>query len=344
MPAIGRLFSINTRVDGVVSSIEVKPGDGIKKGELVAKISDHEYDQKLARTEKNVASLTSDLANLKDQIDKEGAAQMNYFHKQLKSSEFSLKQINKRIKEIIADLKLKKGLLKKGLIALSSVTEAEDKLSSAEVESEVTKTAIAQIRFNLIKGYRTDDIQAEEKELAEAIKNRDLLKLQKHYYTVLSPWDGDVLELKVAAGEIVSRGQNLILTEREDKKGSHNQVFAYFPIEQGKRLMVGQAATIAVSTVNTRQYGVIAGKVASVSKYAVSNKSLDKMYFNDELVNYLTDGKTVIEAVIDPEINLERKEYKWSKGKNPPVSITTGTVCLVKIDLSSDLSDDRPSD
>lgn len=335
MPDIGRLYSINTRVDGVVGALLVRPGDDIKKGQLVAKISDHDYDQRLARAEKKVEVLTVELTSLKEQITKEGAAEKKYLHKQLTSNEYILEQMAKRIKEIEEDLKLKKELLAKGLISIASVTEGEDRLSDAKVQEKVTETSIAEIHFNLTRGYRTEDIKYKENELTEASKDRDLLKRQQHYYSVLAPWDGLVLELKVATGEIVTRGQNLILTEKLDEQKSQKKIFAYFPVEQGKRVKIGQTATIVVSTVNTRQYGVIGGKVTSVSKYAVSNNSLDKTYFNDELVRYLTDGNTVLAAVIAPDTNPDTGAYVWSSGKVPPFPITSGTVCSVTIELDS---------
>ena len=234
--------------------------------------------------------------------------------------------------EIEADLKLKKELLQKGLISIASVTDVEDRLSDTKVQQKVTETSIAEIRFNITRGYRTDDIKYKTNELADAIKDRDLLKMQQHHYTIQSPWDGLVLELKVATGEIVSRGQNLILTEKLDEKETQKKIFAYFPVEQGKRVRTGQNATIVVSTVNTRQYGVIGGKVTSVSKYAVSNSSLDKTYFNDELVKYLTDGNTVLASVIAPDVNPDTGEYIWSSGKVPPFRLLRG-LC-VQLQLS----------
>lgn len=341
MPEIGRLFSINTRVDGSINEILVKPGDKITKGQLVAKITDHDYELRLGGAEKRVEILTAELKDLKEQISKEGKAEKNYLNQQLLLNKYSMQQLEKKIQEIEADLKLKKELLSKGLISIASVTEAEDRLSDTKVQQKATETSVAEIHFNLSRGYRSDDIKFKEKELFEAIKDRDFLKRQQHYYSILSPWNGLVLELKVATGEVVVRGQNLILTEKLDEKVSEKKIFAYFPVEQGKRVRIGQKATIVVSTVNTRQYGVIEGKVTSVSKYAVSNSSLDKTYFNDELVRYLTDGNTVLATSISPEVDPETHGYIWSSGKIPPFPITSGTVCQVTIELDNPASNNE---
>lgn len=339
MSELGRLFSINTRVDGVVNTLEVKPGDEIKKGQIVAIISDHEYDSKLAKAEIELKNLTDELNQLKDQIAKESQAQLTLLRTQLAASEYNVKQIDKRIDEIKQDLERKQILLNKGLISPATVVTVEDSLSAARVEKEQAKSTIAEIRFNLLKGYRTDDTRSKEKEVTQAAETLDLLKSQQHRYKVASPWDGLVLELKVAEGEIVSRSQSLILIERNQRNNSTILIFSYFPVEQGKRVLVGQMAKIVVSTVNTKQYGFMSGKVISVSKFSVSNDSLSKRYYNSELINYLTNNKTVIQAVIQPDVDPVTKEFKWTLGKTPPVPITTGTVCTVTIGLDTEVDD-----
>lgn len=333
MPQIGRLFSINSRVDATIRKILVKPGDLIKKDKQVAVLVNHDYELKLNKAKNNLASVQEEFQTLKDQIDKEKTAELKFFHAQLASSEFNMKQIEKRIKNIQTELLRKQKLLKAGLISPANVTEVENRLSSARIEKETTKSSIAEIRFNLIKGYRTEDLNNKQDELDRAVNEYEQLHMQEHYYTVHSPWDGEVLELQVSEGEIINRGQILMLLEKTSEEKSVQRVFAYFPLEQGKRINVGQSATIAVSTVNTKQYGVLHGKVIEVSKFAVSANSLNQMYFNKELVDYLTSKSAVIAAVIEPEREEGSGNYKWSKGKQPPVEITNGTVCTVTIDL-----------
>lgn len=169
-----------------------------------------------------------------------------------------------------------------------------------------------------------------EHALKQAQNELSLLNNQSQLYKIQSPIDGKILEVLTGEGEIVKPGSHIVWMESLPQKNATYQVYAYFPIEQGKRLNVGTPAFIAPSTVDTQEFGFLTGKVTHVSNFAASRESLTNLVNNKELIDYLFSGDN---AVIAATIELDKDtadHYRWTSGKTPPATISTGTVASVQ--------------
>lgn len=339
MNQVGRLFTLNTRVDGVVKNINVQMGDFVKKEQVVVEILDHQYEIKLASALAREEEAKRDLEILKKDIALEGTALQKSYQQQLNTDEYTIEQQDKKIEHISEDLAKKKLLLEQKLVSFATVRDVEDQLSAAKVERESMKASVADLRYNLTRGYRKEDLKAKQDEHIAALVDLNLLKFQKKYYQVKSPYDGYVLELQVGPGYVVNRGQSLVVMERcngtieECFKGNvHLLVFSFISIDQGKLIAIGDRADIAVSSVDSVKYGTLAGKVTQVTRFPVSFESIVQLLFNRDLVTYLvgTAGPVFV-ATIEPDVDPATKNYQWSSGLQPPYPLTSGTVCNVTI-------------
>ncbi len=327
-----QLFTVNTRVDGVVKAVNVKAGDKVKTDQIVVQMLDHDYDIRLSRAKLKVENTTRDFEKLKKDVEKEGAAEKQANNREMAAKEYNVAQLDHQIEHLETELATQKKLLDQGLVSPANVSNAEDRLSSAKVERETLESSIANIRFNLTKGYRTDDLKSKESDLFQAIEDRDLLQFQEHYYQVQSPHNGQVLELLVSPGEILHRGSPLMLMEVQSDLPPDYRVYVYLPVEQGASVAVGDSATILVPIINPQKYGTLAGRVTQISPYVISHDSIQKLVLNSDLVSYLAPGNgPVIAVTIEPETDPTTHEFKWSSGKKPVAKILTGTLCSVSI-------------
>ena len=339
MNQVGRLFTLNTRVDGIVNHMNVQMGDFVKKGQVVVEITDHQYEVRLESALARVEEVKRDLEKLKKDIALEGSALQKSYQEQLNAEEYSIEQQDKKIRHIAEDLAKKKLLLEQKLVSFATVRNVEDQLSAAKVERESMKASVANLRYDLTRGYRKEDLKAKQDEHIAALVDLNILKFQKKYYEVSSPYDGYVLELQAGPGDVVNRGQPLVVLERcsgtieECFKGNvHLLVFAFIPVDQGKLIAVGDRAAIAVSSVDSVKYGTLSGKVTQITRFPVSSDSIAHLLFNRDLVTYLVGSKgPVFVAAIEPDVDPATKQYQWSSGKQPPYPLTSGTVCDVTI-------------
>lgn len=326
----GELFTVQSKVRGHIDHIYVKAGDKIKKNDLIATLYDAEQELKLDKAEMQVVTLTRDFEKLSEEIEREGKAQKEAFERELEAKKFSIEELEKKVKSLEEDVGKKRGLVNEGIISYTILKDAEDKLGSARIELETARSSLATLRFNLTKGYRSEELLSKEQELFKATEERDLLRTRKPFYQVNSPSDGTVLELLASSGEFVEPGALLVWMEYAANEEAPYLIYGYFPVEMGKRISVGTRVQIEVSTIDSQEYGYIIGTVTDVSHYAVSKDSIAKTIHNKELVEYLSSGaKAVIQVLIHPEINPKTGSYQWSSGKNPSTQLSTGTVCTL---------------
>ncbi|MBA3956863.1 MAG: HlyD family efflux transporter periplasmic adaptor subunit [Parachlamydiaceae bacterium] len=326
----GFLFNIPTKMGGTVQQIHVKPNDQVEEGTLIAQIFDAEENLKLDRADLRVVNLTRDLQRLRDEVAVEAQAQSEAQESEIAAKKYNIEQLDRRIEDLKKEVEVRRKLYEDGLVSHSVLIDTEDRLSKSRIEKEVTGAAIATLRFNLAKGYRTEEVKAKEQELFKATEARDLLRTRQPYYNIYSSTTGNVLALLASEGDVVQPGAPLVWVEYKGAETSY-VVYGYFPVEKGKRIEIGFKVQVAVSTVDTQEYGYLTGTVKEVSGYAVSKNSIAKIVHNTELVEYLSQGvPAVVQVLIELETDPITHNYRWTSGKTPPVKISTGTVCTLQ--------------
>lgn len=171
--------------------------------------------------------------------------------------------------------------------------------------------------------------------LKAAQKEQELLETRSLYYKIYSPSEGRILEVLASVGDHIDSGSPLVWMEHLGPENRSHYIYGYFPIEEGKRLNIGEDVKIKLSTVDSQEYGYLLGKVEQISDYAVSKQSILKLIHNKELTDYLTwDNQAVIQVFIavktKPSPLGGQDEYYWTSGKTPPIEVTSGTICEIQ--------------
>jgi HlyD family secretion protein len=327
----GQLFTVEAALGGTVARLYVKAGDEIKKGDIIAQISNSEEELKVTQARIKTENLNRDLARLKSDVAKEEKAHIEALQRDKAAKQYNLEQLTDRVKALESDYTKKKALYDEGIISLIALRDAEEKLTNTRIEIETTKAAIANIEYDLAKGYRTEEIKQKEKDLLQQNEDQELLESRLPYYKTNSPSDGTVLAVLVSEGDLVQPGTPLVWMEYRTEEFAPYVIYGYFPVEKGKRILKGTKVQIGLSTVDPQEYGYMTGTVSDVSEFAVSKESISRTIHNKELVEYLTSGdKAVIQVMVEPDIDPKTHEYHWTSNKVPPVKITTGTVCTLQ--------------
>ncbi len=336
LPAAGHLKGINTRVDGIIRKVNFKRGDTVKAGDSLVEIYDRDFALKYKRAVASLEGMQKGYTSLSETIAKEAAAQRKIFERRIAMNRFNIEQISHRIEVYKDDLETKRNLLTEGLISVSAVNDAEQKVVAARIERESVKATLADLEFNLAKGYRADELGAKLGLIATTTEDNQLLEIQNQNYKVDSPYNGEIVDLFVSDGQVVRKGDYLLLIEEEepDHSKAPPKIFAYFNVEDGKKISVGQIATIKILSLDPAKYGTIKGKVTFVSKYSTPSEVMQKLVYNRELVSYLTENKPVMTVVIEPAADPKTKKWIWPQNTPPAQKISSGTVCSLTIDTN----------
>lgn len=335
LPKTG-LFSVQAHETGTVSQKMAKPGDFVEKGDLLMKL----YDPQLELRYKKSQSLTEVLKQQLDDLKKEVQSEKTDYIKALKAREsaisFNIDQLNEDIAFAERELEARKELVDKGLISPMRYHEAVQKITQKKIDLQNKIGELATVNSELKKEYRGEEIRNKELQLRTEMETLKSLEISLGLENIYSPYKGRILEILVNIGDLVQNGTPLIWLEKlsdEKEKNSEFIMYGYFQVELGKKIQAGMPVEIALSNINTHQYGLITGTVQEVSLYAISQEQLYSKIHNRSLINFLTNqASAVVQVMIKPDQDpLHADQLKWTSGLQPPTPITAGMVGTIEV-------------
>jgi len=296
----GSVLDIATTGTGRITEIEVKPGDDVKDGQLVARVNQSDLLLRIQNVKEEISALSG-----------QGAEQ-----------QAAQSRINARYQQQAEELKQKiavqQEMVAKGLLTKSALMATQQQLTATEqsiAQGEMSSSG----RMN-----RVDDLRRQLRELDNQLTSAS---------EVRSPYTGRVLEVVAAPGDLVSAGQRLVTLEATNEP---IKAVIYIPAGEGKKVRPDMPAYISPSTVKAEEYGFMIGEVKAVSDYPMTPEGLEHVLRNPALVSELTGGTAPIEvnASLTPDPTTP-SGFRWSSSKGPPVKIFSGTICSATITVET---------
>jgi hypothetical protein len=143
-----------------------------------------------------------------------------------------------------------------------------------------------------------------------------------------------VVAVSVNGGQVVGTGTQVVSVERRDAADDRQVAMLFVPAERATGIVVGQPVQLAVSSAPPQAFGLLRGRVTSVSPYPLPAQALIGL-LGDALAvqTYAPRGAprlVVVDLVRDPGT---RSGYAWTTTKGPPVALQSqekvvGTISL----------------
>ena len=229
------------------------------------------------------------------------------------------------------------------LEALQLLTEQQEdlKVQTAHLhEAEAAVAALADTRAQTVEEYR----RSRYAELAEAERkaagiSEDLIKAEQRTKLQLltAPVDGVVQQLAIhTVGGVVTPAQALLAVVPDD---SHLEIEAMVSNRDIGFVHAGQAAEIKVDTFNFTRYGLLHGRVLSVSSDAIArDRGQDKFDRRGDTSTSEPSGQELVYAArvsLDhAQMQIEDKLVNLTPGMAVTVEINTGSRRLISYLLS----------
>lgn len=231
---------------GVISALHVKEGDTVKRGTIVAELTNQDLKARLAQAEATLSIRSAEFERVYKGARPQEIASAEA---ELRSQEASL-----RLLKIQADRRSK--LAKKGSVPQEAADTAESALTAGQESRDSAELALSMLR----EGERTETINAAASamELARHQMEEAAAILEKSY--LKAPADGTVLRVFREAGEAVSVQPAIPIVQLGDL--TRLVVRAQIDESDIADLRVGQAARIAAPALGGHQ---ITGTVTRIS-------------------------------------------------------------------------------
>jgi multidrug resistance efflux pump len=254
----GYVTVLSPQVSGYIVDVPVKDYQSVKQGQLLVKIDDRTYVQKLAQAQATLASQKASLDNSRQQ-ENSGKANIASSSAAVDSAQAALKQ---------ADLAFERqeNLGRSG-VGTSSAQE------TAAADLEKAKASVAQAKAALeVSRQDLATIVTNRGSLEAAVSNAEasveLAKIDLENTEVRAPRDGKVGEVGARLGQYVTAGTQLMSVVPEDV-----WIIANFKETQLDGMQVGQPVAIRVDALNHKE---LRGRIERFSPAAASEFAVIK--------------------------------------------------------------------
>jgi len=238
---------VSFKVPGRILALPVEEGQWVEQGNLLARLDDADYRQKVRIDEANVQVRASNLALLLAGTREQ----------EVKASQQTMLDAQADLLQKNLDYDRAQHLFSKEEISAQDRDRADTALKRAEAIFQA-----AQQRYNeAVEGSRKEDVAIARANLTEANANLGLSRVNLGYTVLRAPSAGVITVRQAELGEVVVPGTPVVTLADLD----HIWLRAYIAETDLGRIRWGQEATITTDTYPGKQYR---GRVSFISSSA----------------------------------------------------------------------------
>ena len=328
----GRVVDAVSAAEGRLASLGVAVGDHVERGQVIARISQIETEQKYRNAVEAYREREREHDKMSVRVAAELAAKASNFEKLEAAFRKVIEATDQRVRFLTVDVQNLEQLMTKGLTTRKTLEDRRLELTEAHQRRTDSQNEILKLH-----AQKTDLETQRERELqqAEFATNNARREMEALAGTlgrnseVLSPIAGRVLEIKISTGSVLAVGTPLVLIEDE---GTKLEAVVYIPADQGKSVKPGFQVRLAPSTVKREEFGTMIGTVSNVSEFPVTPQGMTAVLHNDQLVKLFSkDGAPYAVSVSLDQDASAPSGYRWAVGKGPQVHLTSGTLAQADI-------------
>ncbi len=290
------VLEVTSGANGRVTEILVQENETIKEGDVVARLTQPELDEKIR--------------NKRSEL--EGAMALAGVNQSAQSQ--IIGRLQAQARELRARVETQEDAVQRGLLTNSQLLQTKQQLIQTEQQIATARAGIGD------RQSRVDQVRRELSELEAQLGTTTEVK---------SPYTGRVLEVAANMGDLLAPGSRVISLEAFEEP---IEAVLYIPAAEGKKIQLGMRAQVSPSTVRQEEYGFILGDVVSVSDYPVTPERLKKVLRNEQLVQDLAGKSAPIEVSVKLLTDDDTDSgFQWSSSKGPPMKVFSGTVCSANV-------------
>ncbi|MBE9605183.1 HlyD family secretion protein [Acetobacteraceae bacterium H6797] len=254
----GQVTTISPQLAGYVTEVAVQDFQVVKQGQLLVKIDDRIYEQRVRQAEAALATQKANLDNL-EQTRRSAEARIPSAEAQVESAKTALATAEASEHRVEA-------LLSRGISTQSAADQARSSVAQARSTLQQAETALAVAQQDLAS------ITVNRRSLEAAVQNADaalrLAQIDLQNTRILAPRDGKLGEIGVRLGQYVAAGTQLaaLVPDRV-------WVVANFKENQINGMYIGQPVSFTVDALN---HARLTGRIEEFSPATGSEFSVIK--------------------------------------------------------------------
>ena len=317
---------------GRLASVSVALGDHVVKGQPIAQIVQTDIEQKHSEAVAVLGEKQREYAVLAAKVQSELAVKSQNFAKMEDALNQVIKATTQRVDFLTVDVRNLEDLLAKGYTTRKNLSDRREELTSAQQRLDDTRNQILKLRADKtdLETQRDRELRQSEFAVNEAQRQVSATAESLSQNTqVISPIEGRVVEIKISPGSVLAVGTAVVEIESE---GNKLDAVIYIPPEQGKRIKPGMQVHIEPSTVRREEFGMMLGRVETVSEFPMTPQGMTAVLHNETLVTKFShDGAPYAAKVVLEQDPSTTTGYRWAVGDGPNLHLPSGTLARAEI-------------
>ncbi|HVS89398.1 MAG TPA: NHLP bacteriocin system secretion protein [Candidatus Acidoferrum sp.] len=328
----GGVLNVVAAGSGVVAQLDVDVGDKISARQIVAKVAQPAMLEKLKGAQESLAQARRETHRSHVLLENEANLAVEAIQRKRANAEREITHLEEQAKLAQEQVAAQDELLSYGIVTKQKTIEARQNVASIEDQIANLHAHIKELdaeefsaRAKVLQGDAEKQLQVQDLE-----RNLNAVKKELEIAeSVVSPYGGEVLELKLSPGATVAAGDP-VLSIQPDVQDL--QVLLYLPAAQAKDVKPGMDVEISPSTAKPEEFGFIKGNVTYVSDFPDTPAELMRNFENEVLVKALTNDGPVTEVHVEMQKNPKTHSgYQWSSPGGPTLTLSSGTLCTAEI-------------
>ena len=312
---------------GTLATVLVKPGDYVKKGQVVATLLRPDLSDKITVLQNYLTELEKTKANLLATSQNEIKNHQEETQKERDSLKNVIAATEQKEQHLSSLLAIKDAAFKKGLEIRQNVEQTFQEYYGVKIELEGYRDKMIQLDIgeaNFNDGWNERLRQLNLKITDQVLTLNNLKTQLKLSRDVNSPIDGEITEIRSTVGSIISVGTPIVSVASQ---GTGLDALVYLPPQAGKQVKPNMQALVSPSTVEKAEFGSVYGTVTQVAEFPSTSQEVIAVLQNEELVKKFFDKEVPFAVRIHLKENpTVYSGLKWSSSKGPKVKVTTGTL------------------
>lgn len=267
--------AVASKVPGRIAKLEVREGESVRSGALIAQVSAEEIERRLDQAQSRSGAAAAQLRTR----DEETRAQLTQARAGLRAAGERLRQTQERVatlehhaEKVRADHRRDRDLVAKGFISERQLAKSENALRQAEgdlAEAQRLRAAAqadvegAQAAVEGVQRQRPALLQALEQEAAAARAGQGELEVSRDELRVVAPIDGTVINRAAEVGELVASGKPIVVLA--DLARPYMRV--YLAERDVGKVKLNDAARVYVDSFPQRPFDALVTEVSSKAEF-----------------------------------------------------------------------------
>lgn len=239
-------LEIIPKVSGKIISLNVKEGDIINKGQLIAQIESIDINNQILQAE---AQVEANKANMDLLINGPLKEQIKQSESSLKQANLNLEQIKIKMEFAQKELERYTNLYKNQVVTKQQLENAQNQVDVLKENFNLLKEQIiyAKEGFNLTKtGNREEQIRMAKANYKQSVAYLKALRDQLNYYSITSPITGIVIKKNIEQGMLVSPPNPIVSISKNNTLEAEINI----PERYIQKVKIGQKVKIKIDNIS----------------------------------------------------------------------------------------------